>query len=99
MQVQSDTTNLGFWNLVLDGCKEILVVLREREKQKLGDKRPQNDIDYAMWMFVKTRAGGKLDLKQRGRGQMNWKVFDGLLGIRSPDDRINLWLQTRVPKW
>ena len=105
----SDKNDLGFYNLILSGCEECLVVLKARPAKMKKSKRPENDIDFGLWTMIETRTGGKLDMKQSGRDQTNCKglisiqnfrkVSDGLLVISSPGDKIHQWLQSRIPKW
>ena len=96
----SDNTAVGYQNLILGGCKEFLKILKARPKKKeKKSKRPENDIDLALWTFIETRAGRELDMKQSGRDQTNCaglnsvqncrKVFDGMLGMQSSDDDIH----------
>ena len=59
----SDKTDLGFYNLILSGCEECLVVLKARPAKAKKSKRLDNDTNFGLWTMIETRAGGKLDMK------------------------------------
>ena len=63
----SEKNDLGFYNLILSGCEECLVVLNARPAKTKKSKQPENDIDLRLWKMIETLAGGKLDTKQSGR--------------------------------
>ena len=95
----SDKTDMGFYNLILGGYEDLPVVLNARPAKTKKSKRPENDINFGVWTMIEARAGGKLDMKKSCRDQTSCKglvsvqncrkVFDGLLGMRSPQDKIH----------
>ena len=59
-------TEIGEFNLILEGLREFMVILKA--SNKLEGKRPQSDLEYALWKAVESRAGGKLvDMKNSGK--------------------------------
>ena len=100
-------TELGLYNLILEGLKDFTVILKERNK--LNGKRPQSDLEYALWRAVESRAGGKLDMKTSGKEQTNGKgmislqnfhnISDTLLGMYPQEHEVHQWLVERVKEW
>ena len=66
-------TEIGEFNLILEGLREFMVILKA--SNKLEGKRPQSDLEYALWKAVESRAGGKLDMKNSGKEKWMAKVW------------------------
>ena len=56
---QTSMTDMGEYNLILEGLKEFQDILKF--KNKTDSKRPHSSVEYAFWKTVKSRAGGKLE--------------------------------------
>ena len=61
LREQTTLTEMGDYNLILQGLKELRDVLKA--KHALDGKRPQSSLEFALWMAVESQAGGTLDTK------------------------------------
>ena len=94
-------TEIGEYNLILEGLKEFQGVIKARNN--LDGKRPHSDLEYALWNTVKSRAGGKLDLKNSRKEQRNGKgincmqnfttITNALLGMYPDGHEVHDWLK------
>ena len=107
LREQTALTEIGDYNLILQGLKEFQDVLKA--KNALDGKRPQSSLEFALWKAVESRAGGKLDTKNSGKEQTNGKgmnsmenfekVTHALLGMYPVDHEVHQWLELHVGNW
>ena len=104
---KTSRTEIGEFNLIIEGLREFTVILKT--SNKLEGKRPQSDLEYALWKAVESRAGGKLDMKNSGKEQMNGKgmiylqnfdkVTHALLGMYPQQHEVHQWLVEKMKEW